>query len=229
MNTKFEVLKQLQLFEEINPLDLNSLMNCLNAKYLSYVKGDYILSQGESFTGVGIILSGNVEIIKEDYFGKRTIITNLSAPDYFGEVFVCAGITTSPVSVVSATDTEIVVIDYQRIILTCSSSCNHHALLIKNMLKLIANKTLLLNKKINFLLIKGLREKISTYLLERFTQVNAQYFDIPFDRAALADFLNVDRSALSRELSRMKEEKLIDYHKNSFQIVNLELLKENIS
>jgi len=225
MKNFLEILKNVPLFAQIDERELNSLTKCLNAKHSSYEKGDFILSQGDSINGVGIILTGSVDIIKEDFLGKRSIMANLSAPDFFGEVFVCAGITTSPVSVVASQETEVMLIDYKRIITTCSSSCDHHNLLVQNMLKLIANKNLVLNRKIDYLLIKSLREKIAKYLIDFFSTNNSASFEIPFDRSELADFLNVDRSALSRELSRMKSEKLIDYKKKSFHLLKLEALE----
>lgn len=219
-------LKQVQLFEQINEADIEPLLKCLNSNNQSFAKGDFIVSQGDNLNGIGIILSGSVDIIKEDYFGKRTIMANLNAPDMFGEVFVCAGIKIIPVSVVASTNSQIIFIDYNRIINTCTNTCDHHSMLIQNMLKLIASKNLVLNKKIDFLLIKGLREKVATYLLERFSIKKNSTFEIPFDRSELADFLNADRSALSRELSRMKSDGLIDYQKKNFQLIDLEALEE---
>jgi len=216
----------LSQFDQINDLEIENIAVSLNSKYKSYSKGDVIISQDDPIKGIGIILLGNVDIIKEDYFGKRSILANLKAPDFFGEVFVCAGITKSPVSVIANEETEIMLIDYNRIISSCSNSCSHHTQLIKNMLKLIANKNLVLNRKIDYLLIKSLRQKIATYLLDRFTVLGTKDFQIPFARAELADYLNVDRSALSRELSRMMSEGLISYNKKNFQLIELEALEE---
>ena len=226
MKNYYQLLNKIKLFEQINQMEIDPLLQCLEARELCYEQGDFILSQGDNLNGVGIILIGSVDIIKEDFFGKRSIITNLNAPDYFGEVFVCAGIEISPVSVVASSKSTILFIDYHRIINTCTKSCNHHGMLIKNMLKIIASKNLMLNKKIDYLLIKGLRERIASYLMDRFSQTKKASLLLPFDRAELADFLNVDRSALSRELSRMKADGLIDYQKKYFQLLNLEVLEE---
>jgi len=226
MKNYLEIIKRVQLFINIIPEDIESLLNCLGAKTKKYTKGDYINYAGNDVTSVGIVLYGSVDIIKEDCFGRRIVLTRISDADIFGEVFACAGIKKSPVSVYSATDSEIMFIDYARIINTCSNSCNFHNKIIQNMIKLIAMKNLLLNKKIDFLVIKGLREKLVLYLFEQYNLQNNLSFSVSYDRAGLAEYLNVDRSAMSRELCKMRDEGLISFNKNNFTLIKLNELKK---
>lgn len=226
MKNNLETIKKVQLFSDILPDDLESLLKCLGAKTKVYKKGDYINYAGNDVTSVGIMLSGNVDIIKEDCFGRRMVLTSISEADLFGEVFACAGIKKSPVSVYSTTDSEIMFIDYNRIMNTCSNLCDFHNKIIQNMIRLIAKKNLILNKKIDFLLIKGLREKLVLYLFEHYNLQRNLSFKIPIDRVGLADYLNVDRSAMSRELCKMRDEGLISFNKNNFTLIKLNELKK---
>lgn len=226
MSNNSEVLKKVQLFNGILPENLESLTKCLGAKVRPYKKGEYINYAGNDVTSVGIILCGNVDIIKEDYLGRRMILTSLSEADLFGEVFACAGVKKSPVTIYSSTDSEIMFIDYNKIIKTCSNLCDFHNKIIQNMIELIARKNLILNKKIDYLVVKGLREKLVLYLLEQYNIKNSLTFNIPLDRSGLAEYLNVDRSAMSRELGKMRDEKIINFNKNNFTILNVKDLKE---
>ena len=172
---------------------------------------------GDAVNFVGMILSGSVQIIKEDPDGRVAILTELSISDIFGEVFACAGISHSPVTIQASEDSEILFIDYNKIITSCSSACPFHARLIENMLKLIAVKNLLLNQKIEILSKRTTKEKLLCYFdLQRGA---ARKFNIPFNREELARYLCVDRSAMSNELCKMRDEGLIRFIKNTFEIL----------
>jgi CRP-like cAMP-binding protein len=138
----------------------------------------------------------------------------------FAEAMVCAGISVSPVSVQSLSDLRICYIDYSKVVKSCGSSCGFHSRLIQNMLHILAVKAILFNKKLDYLLLKGMRERITAYLLDQSGSNGSLEFKIPFNREEMADFLAVDRSAMSRELGKMRSEGLIDFNKNSFVILD---------
>jgi CRP-like cAMP-binding protein len=217
MRKVFETIKSNPLFNGIAFSDFGRMLSCLSAKTVYHQKGDIILMSGDSVNFVGLILSGSVKIIKEDINGYITILTELTVPEIFGEVFACAGIAQSPVTILAAEDVEILFIDYQKIITSCSAACPFHARLIKNMLKLVAKKNLMLNQKIEILSKRTTREKLLCFF--DMQRVAATKFTIPFNREELAHYLCVDRSAMSNELCKMRDEGLIKFQKSTFEIL----------
>lgn len=213
-----QVLEQVALFSDILWENTEKVLRCLGADAKKYEKDEIILRAGEEIRSVGIVLDGTVQIIKEDANAHRLIVANIEAGELFGEVLVCAGIKNSPVSAVAVTDAIVMFIGFAQIVSVCPNACVFHTTLIQNMLRLIAAKNLMLNKKIDYLLIKNLRGRLAAYLLEQSGRAKVLQFDIPYDRSGLADYLNADRSALSRELGRMKAAGLIDFYKNSFKL-----------
>lgn len=174
---------------------------------------------GESIRNVGIVISGKIAVIKEDGFGNRSIIAEMTPGEMFGEAFACAGIGNITVSVLAAADSEILMIDYKKIIATCSSACVYHTKLIENMLEILAKRVLMMNQRIDVISKRTTREKLMAYFEIQKAAAKSDRFTIPYNREELADFLFVDRSAMSRELCRMREEGLIDFRKNRFEIL----------
>ena len=217
MKNIFEKVKGNPLFEGIAFSDFESMLNCLSAKTASYKKGGIILLSGNTVDFIGLVLSGSVKIIKEDPDGNAVIIAELRAPDMFGEVFACAGVTQSPVTVQAAEDTEVLFIDYSKLVVSCSSACHFHSKLIKNMLGLLARKSLTLNQKIEILSKRTTREKLLAFF--DIQRGMAKKFTIPYSREELANYLCVDRSAMSNELSKMRERGLIKFNRNNFELL----------
>ncbi len=205
-----------KLFNGIIEADFTSMLTCLGAFEKSYYKSELILNEGESVTFVGVVLAGAVKIVHSDCNGEEVIIAKVSEGEIFAEVFACAEIGQSPVSIIATTKSTILFLNYGKIIATCNNSCRFHQQLISNMLKVVASKTLFLNKRIEIISKKTLREKILTYLYNESS--GRKKFSIPMNREELANFLCADRSALSNELSKMKKEGLIDYYKNEFKL-----------
>ena len=214
MKNIFEKIKNNPLFEGIAFEDFDRLLNCLSAKTVCYKKGEIILLSGNSVSFVGLVLSGHIKIIKEDKNGNITILTELSSPELFGEVFACAEIEHSPVTVQASKDCEILFIDYKRIVISCAAACPFHAKVIGNMLKLIAKKNLLLNQKNEILSQRTIRGKLISFFDNQ--RGMAKNFTIPYNREELASYLCVDRSSMSRELCKMRDEGLIKFTKNHF-------------
>jgi len=217
MKKIFDTIKDNPLFHGVAYSDFIRMYDCLSAKTVRYKKDDVILLSGNAVSNVGLILSGSVRVIKEDIDGNIMIMTELSVPDTFGEVFACAGITQSPVTVMAAEDVEILFIDYKKIITSCTASCPFHAKLIENMLRLIAKKNLMLNRKIEILSRRTTREKLLCFFdMQRGA---AKKFTIPFNREELASYICADRSAMSNELCKMRDEGLIRFKKSTFEIL----------
>jgi len=213
----FEVIKNNPLFSGIGCDELEKIFGCIGARTRSYRKNEYILFSGDIVDFVGLVLSGGVNIIKEDNDGNSMILAGLTESEIFGEVFACAGIDSSPVTVQSSIDCEILFIDYKKIISTCPSTCEVHSKLIENMLQLIAQKNLMLNRKIEILSKRTTREKLLMFLNTQ--RGTTKKFSIPYNREELARYLCVDRSAMSNELCKMRDEGLLKFKRNIFEIL----------
>jgi len=211
-------LQNIKLFNDIKADDLSEMLSCLGVKYQQYEKRSTIISAEDNVDHVGVVLHGAILIVKEDFAGNRSIVDRIGQYEMFGEAFACAGIQKSPVTIVAAENSEIMWIQFRRIVNTCSMSCVFHARLIENMMKELAVKNLQMNQKLEITSKRNIREKLTAYLLMQAEEANSADFTIPLSRSELADYLYVDRSALSRELCKMRDDELIAFNKNHFCI-----------
>ena len=218
MNKTIETLKQVAIFQNVSDESLLHMLKCLEAYEQVYSKNDILVLAGDKVSSVGIILAGSAQIVKEDIMGNRNIVSEIGIADMFGEAFSCANVAKSPLTVLTTTGCTVMYIRFNRIVTTCSSSCSFHTKLIENMLSLIAQKNIFLNNKIDILSQRSTREKLMAYFSMQIQRTGKNRFRIPFSRDELADFLCVNRSALSRELSKMKQEKILDFDRNEFEV-----------
>lgn len=218
MKHYFDVLKWNSLFEGITYEELSSMFNCLGAFAKTFDKKEMILQSGDPTRYMGIVISGSVKVLKEDCFANETILMEVGVGDTFGEVFACADVSHSPVTVIAKEKSEVLFLNYKKVITTCNHSCEFHARLTENLLKIIANKCLSLNKKLEIVSQRTTREKILSYLL--YVGKGKKKFKISMNREEMANYLCVDRSAMSAELSKMKKEGLIRFDKNEFEIIS---------
>lgn len=219
MKKYFEILKKCPLFCEIEEKNLLAMLECLNAKTLKYSKNQTIFSEGEPAKDVGIVLTGSVQIVTSDYYGNRTIISNIEPSGLFGESFACADVKSIPVNVVASEETEIMLIDCKRITSTCCNACELHNRIIFNLLKVMAMKNIYFNQKAEITSKRTTREKLLAYLMNQAKLNDSSSFTIPFDRQELADFLQVDRSGLSTEISKLRAEGVIECKKSNFKLL----------
>ena len=207
------------LFEDIEAVDIPTMLRCLSPTVRSYARGEVVFAEGASLAQVGIVLSGRVQIEQNDYWGNRAILAQAEPGELFGEAFSCAGVRALPVSVCAALPCEIMLIDYRRIVRTCSSACAFHGQLIQNMLRILAEKNVALTQKIETVTQRTTRDKLLAYLSAQARRQGMDAFEIPFNRQELADYLSVDRSAMSSELSRMRRDGLVRCEKNRFELL----------
>lgn len=224
MHSDLTLLQSIPLFNGIKKEELRGMLGCLNARKQRYEAGEVILLAGERAGNVGVLLSGRAQVVREDYAGNRTILTQLSPGELFAEVFACASgsAKTLPISVLSIVESEALLLDYRRIISSCTSACAFHTRLIENMLAVLANKSLLLNRRLGHLSKRSTREKLLSYLEEQAAFHNSRSFAIEFNRQELADYLCVERSAMSAALGKLQAEGLVRYHKNQFWLPGAE-------
>ncbi len=217
MKGSYKTIINHALFEGVLENELDSILTCLGSFERKYKKNQTIMNESDYINYIGFVVSGTITITKCDYYGNEVIITKINEGDIFGEVFACAKILTSPVTVVASSEATVLFLDYKKIITTCTSACMSHQKLISNMLTVISHKTLYLNKRVDILSKKTLRDKIITFL--NYESNNSSIFTIAMNREELAKFLCADRSALSNELSKMQSDCIIKYHKNTFELL----------
>ncbi len=204
-----------QLFSGIEGSERESLLGCLQAVRRRYKKGEMVFSAGDA-PAVGLLTSGAVQVTAEDPMGNRAIIGRMEAGDLFGEAFACAGSEHMPFSVEAAADCDLLLIDVKKILVTCPTACPFHTRLIENLMAILARKNIMLGAKIRHLSRRTTRDKLLSYLSEQAREAGSRSFAIPFNRQELADYLCVDRSAMSAELSKLRTECVLDYEKNEF-------------
>lgn len=217
---KYEkVLAQCALFDGIAPEDLGGMLQCIGGRVISAEAGNPVWREGDPATHVGMVLSGAVRLVREDFYGNRSIMAHIGPAELFGETYACAGIQTLPVSIVAETDSEVLVMDCRRITVTCSSACAFHTRIIYNLLRLVARKNLVFDQKIQITSQRSTRDKLMAYLLSQAKQAGSSRFTIPYDRQALADYLEVERSGLSVEISKLRREGILASEKNVFELL----------
>lgn len=216
MKHNIKILMNSSLFQGVSEQDLEAMLSCLGANERKYKKNDIILLAGTRVTSVGIVAEGNAQITREDAEGNRAILSELVRADLFAEAYVAAGSEEVPVTVIATSDCRIIWIPFHKIVGACSTACGFHKILIENMMRVIAVKNIMMNEKMRVLACKTTKEKLMTYLSDYSERTGKNKFKIPFSRNELADYLSVDRSAMSRELSRLRDEGYLEYHKNEF-------------
>ena len=218
MKKYLEILRNCKLFESIEDENLLVMLSCLGAEVMSYTKNQYIFTEGETASHMGILLSGTAQIVRVDFYGNRRIVTTIKPSELFGESFACAETESVPVNVIAEIECEVMLIDSRKILHPCCNTCEFHSRIIFNLMKSIAAKNLLLNQKIEIISKRTTREKLMAYLMIQAKQ-HGSNFTIPYDRQELADFLEVDRSGLSAEISKLRKENVIECKRSFFRFL----------
>lgn len=221
---EWETIGRSRLFTGIPPEKLPDTLSCLHARRETYRAGDYVLREGEQTDCVGLVLSGHARSLKLDRQGEPLIVTLLERGSFLGILLAASRERKSPVAVQAQDTLDLLLLPAETLLFPCGNSCGDRALLLRNFLDSVAEQSLTLNDRIGCLLCPTIREKVTAYL----SRVSAEkgtpageggWFSIPLDRNAMARYLNVERSALSRELSRMRDDGLIEYRKNRFRLL----------
>lgn len=216
MEKYLPLLKNARLFQGIAETEIQDMLKCLSAAKRTYQKGEYIFRRGEPITSVAMLLEGCVHIQKEDYWGNLSILSEISEGELFGEVYACLGGDEILNHAVAVKQSTVLFMDINRILTVCPSACQFHERLVRNLLSVIALKNKVLTQKLEHMSKRTTREKLLSYLSEQSLKCGCASFDIPFNRQQLADFLSVDRSAMSGELCKMRDEGILLFHRNHF-------------
>lgn len=218
MKKYYEVLKKCPLFFGIDEENLIRMLTCLGATVDFYDKKYTIMPEGKPVKHIGIVLSGSVQINQIDYNGNRSILSNVYPGELFAEAFACAETESMPVSVSANEPSDIMLIDCSHILHTCTNGCGFHHQLIYNLMKDIAAKAIAFHQKIEVTSKRSTRDKLLTYLDMQARYFGSNSFEIPFDRQELADYLEVERSGLSAEISKLRREGVLESEKKFFRL-----------
>lgn len=212
-------LSNTNLFHGIKENEIGEMICCLNAREKAYKKDEVILRAGDCVNEIGLVENGSVNIVVNFYWGNSHIFGHVDKGSVFAENYAVIPGRELVCDVVAAEDTEVLFLDMNKLLATCQSGCSFHNRLIHNLIRISAQKNLNLSARMMHTTSKSIRERLLSYFSERALVSGSAHFTIPFDRQQLADYLGVDRSALSNELSKMQKDGLIKYHKNEFTLL----------
>ncbi len=219
MKKYIPVLKRTKLFSGVGEEDISSLLSCLGARKKEYKKGEYILREGEHISDVFILVEGKIHIQKDDYWGNRSILSVISVGEMFGEGYAAPESGALLNDVVAVEDSSVIFFDVKRILTTCSSACRFHNMIVQNMFFAISDKNRKLVQKLGHMSGRTTRAKLISYLSEEAKRQGSSAFTVPFNHQQLADYLCVDRSAMSNELCKMRDEGMIKFEKSRFELL----------
>lgn len=218
MKKYLKILKKSQLFSGVAEDEIEAMLDCLSAELRTYQKGSYVLHQGEYLHHITVLVAGSLLIQKDDFWGNRSIINKINVGEMFGEAYVTPGSEALLNDVIATEDSAIIFFDVHKILTACSSACRFHSMVIQNLFYAISVKNRSLVQKLGHMSKRTTREKLLSYLSEQAKKQGVSSFEIPFNRQQLADFLSVDRSAMSNELCKLRDEGLLSFERNHFQL-----------
>lgn len=220
MEKYFEILSRCPLFAGISQSEMREMLHCLGGTVLPVTKGSTIFLEGDPARFVGVVLEGSVQIVRDDYYGNRSILTVISPGGLFGEAFACAGLDVLPVSAVAQKNGTVLLLDCRRVLTSCANACSFHNRMVRNLLQGISQKNLTLTRKIRYMSQKTTKEKLMEFLLDQAKLHGSPEFVIPYDRQSLADFLGVERSAMSSEIGKLKKAGLLESTGSHFRLLS---------
>ena len=216
MKKYIEILKRTQLFSGVSDTEISAMLNCLQAKLLTFQKGDYVFREGERIDNITVLVKGKLLVQHDDFWGNRNIVNVIRVGEMFGEAYVAPESGSLLNDVIAEEDSAVIFFDVRRILTVCSTACRFHSMVIQNLFFAISEKNRKLVQKIGHMSKRSTRAKLLSYLSEEAKRQHSSHFTIPFTRQQLADFLCVDRSAMSNELCKMRDEGLLQFAKNQF-------------
>ena len=218
MKKYLNILKKSQLFAGVSEHELEAMLGCLSAELRTYRKGAYVLHQGEYLKHITLLVAGSLLIQKDDFWGNRSIVNKIGVGEMFGEAYVAPDSGALLNDVIATEDSAVIFFDVNKILTVCSSACRFHSIVIQNLFYEISGKNRSLVQKLGHMSRRTTREKLLSYLSEQAKKQRSASFEIPFNRQQLADFLSVDRSAMSNELCKLRDEGLLSFERNRFQL-----------
>lgn len=213
----WETAAHTDLFRGMSEENVKAMLECLDARFLSFFKGEAVYSVGDSVFALGLVLKGSFLLSRSDYCGNVMLLERVEEGELLGEVEACLGGAKSEMDVVAAEPAEVLFLSLERVLKTCSSACEFHRRMIRNLFYVLAEKNYHLTRKVEHISKRTTREKLLSYLGAYCGETPEDWFVIPLNRQQLADYLCVDRSAMSWELCRMRDEGILEFQRNRFR------------
>lgn len=210
------ILSNCSFFGGMSPEEIQAILGCVGAYTENADKGKYIFRAGDSTEVMGMVLTGSLFIIQEDVWGHRNIMAKCQPGEFFGEIYAASPGSILNISVIAEADTTVLMMNVKRLLSSCSSACDYHQRLIRNLVGVLANKVMTFNEKITHISKRSTREKLLSFLSSEAQRAGSLSFDIPFNRQELADYLCVERAAMTVELSRLQKEGILKTNRNHF-------------
>ena len=212
------VLRNSPFFSGMSDQEILSIMHCVEGRIISRRAGEYIFRAGEAASEMGMVLTGSLLITQTDLWGHRNIMAKCHPGDFFGEPYAATPGSVLNISVSAEEDSEILMLNVGKLLTTCPTACEHHSRLIRNLVSVMAGKVLKFNDKITHMSKRTTKEKLLSYLSSEALRQGKLSFDIPYDRQQLADFLCVERAAMSTALSGLQKEGLLKTKGSHFEL-----------
>ena len=219
MKNYISVMKSADIFMDVSESEIEAILDCMQAKTADYRKGEYVFRQGENIKSIALLLKGKIHIQQDDYWGNRSILGHIAVGEMFGEGYAAPESGALLNDVVAVEDSSVIFFDVKRILTTCSSACRFHNMIVQNMFFAISDKNRRLVQKLGHMSGRTTRAKLISYLSEEAKRQGSSAFTVPFNRQQLADYLCVDRSAMSNELCKMRDEGMIKFEKSRFELL----------
>lgn len=220
MEKYLDTLQNSPLFRGLTADDISAALHSINARAISKAAGEYVLYAGDTTDSMGIVLSGSVQVVQDDAWGHRNIMTQVNAGDIFAEIFASVPGAVLNVSVLANENSEILLLNTSRL-LNAAAANSAYGKIARNLVSVLARKTMALNDKVTHLSRRTTREKLLSFLSAEALRQGSRSFDIAYNRQQLADYLCVERAAMSAELSKLQKEGLLSYHKSHFELKEL--------
>lgn len=218
MEKFYPIIEKASLFNNVSSEDIPQLLQCLSSTTKTYRKGEFIYRIGDKTSSLAMLLSGEIHVQTEDYWGNQTIISEITPGNIFAEAYALSSDTPLSINAVAVSDCTVLFMRSLNIVSPCCNACNFHSQLIQNFAMTLANKNLQLTGKLEQMSQRTTRNKLLAYLSNQAIKADKTSFEIPFNRQQLADYLAVDRSAMSSELSKLRDEGLLEFNKNKFTL-----------
>lgn len=218
MKKYLPILTQCPFFCQMSEEEVLSVLQCVEARVISRQNGESIFQVGDRTSSMGLVLSGSVLVLQEDLWGHRNIMTKAEAGDFFAESYAAIPGSVLNISAVASGSCEVLMLNISRLLRVCPSACEHHNRLVRNLVSVLAGKMLLFQDKITHMSKRSTREKLLSYLSSESIRQHSLSFDIPYDRQQLADYLCVERAAMSVELSKLQKEGLLTTNRKHFEL-----------
>lgn len=210
------ILTSARLFDGLT--DIESVLTCLSAEMPDFPKNSFIMRRGERSERIGVLLSGSILVMQEDFWGNRSIMAKLTPGDTFAEAFACSDSARMNADVFAAENCTVLLLHIRKLLDSCGSSCGSHGILVKNLLRETAEKNIRIAERMTITSRRTTREKLLAYLSAESARQGSSEFTIPFDRQQLADYLCVDRSAMSAELCKLRDAGILGFQRSHFKL-----------